>query len=206
MARKKSRAKSFLVKFLIAAVIVALAVGLYFITPKATPPPPKTEVSLTDTPDFNTCKLITTNDIKNTYHGKLVTGISEGTRAGTKAPNGTIADSCGYGLTTEKSLTNSFSVLAYPYTAMINGDNKEDVDASWSEVADSNPKAYFGKDIEGDAVVYKLRVIPGGKNVMFELRQPLKEVAYDEPSALEFLVGIATKADFEVLEPVNADE
>jgi len=92
------------------------------------------------------------------------------------------------------------SVQAYPYTATADGVSKEAVDASWSEIAASNPKAYFGKDIDGDTVVYKLRVIPGGKNVMFELRQPLNSAAIDEPSALDFLVGLAAKADYSVID------
>jgi hypothetical protein len=93
----------------------------------------------------------------------------------------------------------------YPYTATVNGDNHESLNASWSEVATSDPKAYFGQDLDGDTIVYKLRVIPGGKNVLFELRQPLEEAAFDEPSALDFLVGLAAKADLSVIDLPTAE-
>jgi len=199
---KKAPLKTSLaVKILIGIFILTAAVGLYFVTPKATPAPPATAINLTETPDYNTCSIITNDDIKNSFNGDLITGISTGLRAGVKAANDTIADSCGYNLTTTKSLNNSLSVQAYPYTAVVDGKNKESVNASWREVAASNPKAYFSKDMEGDTVIYKLRVIPGGKNVMFELRQPMHDIAIDEPSALDFLVGIAAKADFSVIEP-----
>jgi len=200
-AKKAPIKTSLVVKILVGVLIVTAAVGLYIVTPKATPAPPQTEVSLTDTPDYNTCSIITKEIIQNTFYGDLITGITLGQRAGVKAPNGTIADSCGYSLTTSKSLDNSLSVLVYPYTATVNGADKETVSATWREVAGSNPKAYFSKDIEGETVIYKLRVIPGGKNVMFELRQSMDSIAIDEPSALDFLVGIAAKADFTVIEP-----
>jgi len=199
----KTRIKPFVMPVVVVILVIGVAVGLYLITPKATPALPSTDVRLTDTPDYNTCSITTTKDIKNTFYSEAVTGISPGLRAGVKAPNDTIADSCRFGLTTAKSLNNSLSVQVYPYTAIVNGDDKETVDPSWSEVAASNPKAYFGKDIEGEAIIYKLRVIPGGKNVMFELRQPMNSVAIDEPSALDFLVGIATKADLSVIEPTT---
>jgi hypothetical protein len=206
MKTKKSRIKSVFIKVVILLIVVMVAVGLYYITPKAAPAPPKTNISLTDTPDFNACKLVSTEAIKTTFFAELITGISEGVRAGVKAPNETIADSCGFGLTTAKSLNNSLSVQVYPYTAIVNGVNKESVDASWSEVATSNPKAYFGKDIIDETIIYKLRVIPGGKNVMFELRQPLMERAIDEPSALDFLVGIAAKAQYEAIDPPTTEQ
>ena len=202
-AASKSRIRSTIATLIIVLVAIAGAVGLYMVTPKATPAPPKTDVSLTDTPDFNTCNIITTDIIEQSFNGEFITGISQGVRAGIKAPNDTVADSCGYGLTTSKSTSNSLSVQVYPYTATVSGKDKETVGSTWSEVASSSPKAYFVKDIENDTVIYKLRVIPGGKNVLFELRQPLKEAAFDEPSALDFLVGIAAKADLLVIEPVE---
>jgi len=202
-AANKSRRRSTIATLIIVVIAILGAIGLYMVTPKATPAPPKTEINLTETPDFNTCNIITTAIIKESFNGDFITGISQGLRAGVKAPNGTTADSCGYGLTTAKSLNNSLSVQVYPYTATVNGDDKETVGSSWSEVAASSPKAYFVKDIENDIVIYKLRVIPGGKNVLFELRQPLADAAFDEPSALDFLVGIAAKADLAVIEPVE---
>jgi hypothetical protein len=205
MVKKKTRIKSIAKVIIIIGVLALVAAVLYIVTPKAAPPAPKTSVSLTETPDYNICNVVSIDDIKSSYYGSLITGISEGARAGINAPNGTIGDSCGYGFSTDESLENSLSIQAYPYTAVINGENKEEMDASWSEVAGSNPKAYFGKDIDGEMIIYKLRVIPGGKNVMFELRQPIKNVAIDEPSALEFLVGIATKAKFDVLEPITEE-
>ncbi|MDB5163098.1 MAG: hypothetical protein JWN28_706 [Candidatus Saccharibacteria bacterium] len=205
MKAKKSPIKSFFARIVVLLIILATVAGLYFITPKAAPPPPVSKISLTQTPDYNACQIISTEAIKTTYFADLVTGISEGVRAGMNAPNGTIADSCGFGFTTAKSLDNNLFVEVYPYTATINGANKEMVDASWSEVATSNPKAYFGKDIDGDTIIYKLRVIPGGKNVMFEIRQPLLERAIDEPSALDFLVGLAAKAKYDVVDPPITD-
>ena len=202
-AANKSRIRSTIATLIIVLVAIAGAVGLYMVTPKAIPTPPKTNINLTETPDFNTCNIITTDSIKESFNGNLVTGISQGVRAGVKAPNDTISDSCGYGLTTEKSINNSLSIQVYPYTATVSGKDKETVGSTWSEVAASSPKAYFVKDIENDTVIYKLRVIPGGKNVLFELRQPLKEAAFDEPSALDFLVGIAAKADLTVIEPAE---
>jgi len=199
-AARKARIKTLTKVGVIVLIVVSAAVVLYFVTPKATPAPPKTEISLTKTPDYNACNIIKTDDIKNTFYADLITAISPGARVGVNAPNGTIGDSCGFSLTTDKSADNSLSVQAYPYTATADGVSKEAVDASWSEIAASNPKAYFGKDIDGDTVVYKLRVIPGGKNVMFELRQPLNSAAIDEPSALDFLVGLAAKADYSVID------
>ena len=202
-ALKKSRRQSTIASLIIVVVAILGAIGLYMVTPKATPAPPKTDINLTETPDFNTCNIITTDIIVNSFNGDLIGGMSPGVRAGVKAPNGTIADSCAYGISTAKSRNNSLSVQVYPYTATINGDDKETAGSSWSEVAASNPKSYFAKDIENDVVIYKLRVIPGGKNVLFELRQPLNDAAFDEPSALDFLVGIATKADLTVIEPIE---
>ena len=202
-AANRSRRRSTVATLIIVVIAILGAIGLYMVTPKATPAPPKTDVSLTETPDFNTCNIITTESIKGSFNGEFITGISQGLRAGMKAPNGTTADSCGYGLTTAKSLNNSLSVQVYPYTATVNGEDKETVGSTWSEVAASNPHSYFVKDIENDVVIYKLRAIPGGKNVLFELRQPLGDAAFDEPSALDFLVGIAAKADFSVIEPVE---
>jgi hypothetical protein len=199
---KKSRLKRFLIVVLVGVIAGALAVTLYILTPKAAPAPPKSEVSLTLTPDFNACKVISADAIKNTSHADLLTGISDGLRAGMHAPNGTIADTCGYTLVTKKAKNNTLAVEVYQYTATVNGDDKETADASWAQVANSNPTAYFGKDLDGDSIVYKLRVIPGGKNVMFELRQPSNAVTIDEPSALDFLTGIAAKANFEVINPV----
>jgi hypothetical protein len=202
-AANRSRRRSTIATLIIVVIAILGAIGLYMVTPKATPPPPKTDVSLTDTPDFNTCNIITTDIIKSSFNGDFITGTSQGLRAGVKAPNGTTADSCGYGLTTAKALNNSLSVQVYPYTAAMNGDDKETVGSTWSEVAASNPKAYFVKDIDNDTVIYKLRVIPGGKNVLFELRQPIGDAAFHEPSALDFLVGIAAKADLSVIEPTE---
>jgi hypothetical protein len=202
-AAYRSRVRSTITTLIIVLIAIAGAIGLYMVTPKATPAPPKTEVNLTDTPDYNTCNILTTDSIKGSFNGDFITGISQGVRAGVKAPNDTVADSCGYGLTTTQSLNNSLSVQVYPYTVTINGKDKETVGSTWSEVAASSPKAYFVKDIENDIVIYKLRVIPGGKNVLFELRQPIGEAAFDEPSALDFLVGIAAKADLRVIEPVD---
>ena len=199
-AARKARMKSFVKVIIVVAIVAAVAVGLYFATPKAVPAPPKTEVSLTEAPDYNACNVIKIDTIKNTFYANLITGISQGVRAGVKAPNDTIADSCGFGLTTEKSLNNSLSVQVYPYTATVSGASKEAADASWSEVAGSKPIAYFGKDVNDQTIIYKLRVIPGGKNVMFELRQPIDAAAIDEPSALDFLVGLAAKADFSVID------
>jgi len=197
------RRRSTIAKLIIIVIAILGAIGLYIVTPKATPAPPKTAINLTETPDFNTCNIITTDIVKESFNDDFIIGISQGLRAGVQAPNGTTADSCGYGLTTAKSLNNSLSVQVYPYTATVNGEDKETVGSTWSEVAGSRPKAYFVKDIENDVVIYKLRVIPGGKNVLFELRQPLNDAAFDEPSALDFLVGIAAKADLSVIEPVD---
>ena len=182
---------------LVIVVTFAVAAGLYFITPKAAPAPPKTDISLTETPDFNACNVIKTEDITN---NDFITDISQPARVGIKAPNDTIADSCAFTLTTEKSDSNSFSVQVYPYTAVIDGQNKEAVEASWTKVATSNPQAYFGKATDGDEIVYTLRVIPGGKNVLFELRQPSSDAAIDEPGAKEFLVELAANADLSVID------
>jgi len=199
-AKKAPVNKSFILKIVLIFVLIAAAFGLYYVTPKATPTPPKTEISLTQTPDFNACNVIKIDDIKSSFNGDLITSISDGVRVGVKAPNDTTADSCGFNITTEQSPNNSLSVQVYPYTATTDGTNKEAVSASWSQVAESDPIAYFGKDMDGDAVVYKLRIIPGGKNVMIELRQPLNAKAMDEPTALDFLVGLATKADLSVID------
>lgn len=199
-AVRKARTKSVVKVLIVISILAVVAAGLYMATPKATPAPPKTEISLTQTPDYNACNVIAVDDIKSTFYADLIVDISQGVRAGVNAPNDTIADSCAFSLTTKKSLNNSLSVQVYPYTAIVDGDNKEAVDASWSEVAASQPKAYFGKDVDDKSVIYKLRVIPGGKNVMFELRQPLEVAAIDEPSALDFLVGLASKADFTVID------
>lgn len=206
MATKKiTITKPFIVKVCATLLVTVVAVGLYELTPKATPPLPKSEVSLTQAPDYNACNVIKMNDIKTTFYSELITGISQGIRAGVKAPNDTIGDSCGFSLATAKSSNNSLSVLVYPYTSTVNGVSKETVNASWSEVASSNPKAYFGQDLDGNTVIYKLRVIPGGKNVMFELRQPFDAMAIDEPSALDFLVGLAAKADLTVIDLNEAE-
>lgn len=206
MTTKKTFSKSSLIVKLAIALLVAIAaIGLYIVTPKAAPALPKSEVSLTQAPDFNACNVIKIDDIKNTFYGDLITSTSQGVRAGVNASNGTIGDSCGFSLATDKSANNSLAVQVYPYTATVNGDNHESLNASWSEVATSDPKAYFGQDLDGDTIVYKLRVIPGGKNVLFELRQPLEEAAFDEPSALDFLVGLAAKADLSVIDLPTAE-
>lgn len=196
---KMNAFKKFLIIIGVLVAAVAIAVVLYMLTPKASPAPPKTDVSLTVTPYFNSCKVISTDSIKNTTHGALLTGVSDGLRTGTHAPNGTIADSCGYTLTTKKSKDNTLSVDVYPYTATVNGDDKETVDASWSQVSNSNLPAYFGSTIDGNSVIYSLRVIPGGKNIMFALRQPVNAATFDQSDALDFLTGIAAKADFSVV-------
>jgi len=200
MATQNARIKTLLKAIVVTLLVSAVFAGLYFMVPKATPMPPKTQISLTQTPDFNTCNVIKTDDIKAVVHGDLITNSSQGVRVGVNAPNDTIADSCGFTLETAKSPNNSLSVQVYPYTATIDGVNKEAVGDAWSEVASSDPKAYFNKSTNDDTVVYKLRVIPGGKNVMFELRQPKNAAAIDEASALDFLVDLANKADLTVID------
>jgi hypothetical protein len=197
---KKTRSKKIIKTVSILTVLALACIGLYLVTPKATPAPPPSQVSLTETPDYNACNIIKSSDIKSTFNGSAITSLSQSARAGIKAPNDTTGDSCGYSLTTAKSLDNSLSIEVYDYIPVINGNNKETNDSSWSEVASSNPQAYFGKDIADETVIYKLRVIPGGKNVMFVLRQPLADRTFDEPQALDFLVGLATKADYSVID------
>jgi hypothetical protein len=199
MARKKSRLKVVLIGTSVFVAAMAAVIILYILTPKAIPPVTQGSVSLTKTPQYNACQVISIADIQNTFYGNLVTEIKPGIRIGTNAPNGTIADGCGFGLRTAKSVNNTLAVEVYPYTATVDGNDKETADNTWAEVASSNPKAYFAKATEGDTTIYKLRVIPGGKNVMFELRQPTNAIAIDQPSALDFLVGIATKANFSVI-------
>ncbi len=199
MAGKKSRLKLVLMSAGIFIAAMAAVIVLYILTPKAIPPVAQGPVSLTKTPQYNACQVITVADIQNTFYGNLVTEVKPGIRIGTNAPNGTIADGCGFGLRTAKSVNNTLAVEVYPYTVTTDGSDKETADNSWAEVASSNPKAYFAKATEGDTTIYKLRVIPGGKNVMFELRQPTNAIAIDQPSALDFLVGIATKANFNVI-------
>ena len=200
MATQNARIKTLLKAFAVALLVSAVFAGLYFMTPKATPAPPTTKISLTQTPDFNTCNVIKADNIKATVYGDLITDISQGVRVGVNTPNDTIGDSCGFSLTTAQSSNNSLSVQVYPYTATVDGVNKEAVGDTWSEVAASNPKAYFNKSTNGDTIIYKLRVIPGGKNVMFELKQPKDAAAIDETSALDFLVDLATKADLTVID------
>ena len=186
---------------------IAVAIGLfalYSVTPKATPPAPTGQVSLTQTPDYNACNIIAAGNIQKSFNGELITSIGDSARAGVKAANGTTADSCGYQLTTAQSTENSLSVQVSEYLPITNGDNKEANTSTWSEVSGSNPKAYFHKDVEGETIIYSLRVIPGGKNVVFELKQPLSNRALDEPVALDFLVGLAAKANYKAVEPTDS--
>ena len=193
-----SRVQKFLIAASIVVALIIVGIILYAITPKAAKvTPPKSEVSLTQTPDFNACKVIGAPALQHTS----ITNVSAGIRVGMNASNGTVADACGYTFTTSKSANNGLLVEVYPYTVTTNGKDNETVDASWSQVAGSNPVAYFGKDFTSDTMIYKLRVIPGPKNVLFELHQPTNSVAIDEPDALDYLVGIAAKADYSVINP-----
>ncbi|MFZ1301513.1 MAG: hypothetical protein WAQ27_02960 [Candidatus Microsaccharimonas sp.] len=198
MINFKSR-KNIIIIVVTVVVLIGIGIGVYLLIPKQAAPAQQ-QVTLEQTPNYSACTIISIDDIKATEYANLVTNVQAGVREGSNAPNGTIADGCEFTLTTAKSSDNSLTVKAYDYTATVDGQDKESVDDSWSEVGSSNPKAYFGRAIENGTTVYKLRVIPGGKNVLFELRQPTEAIAIDEPSALDFLVGLAVKADFSVLE------
>jgi hypothetical protein len=206
MIKKKSNKKTKIL-FVMAAIVLLdiAAIGLYFITPKAVPSIAPSTISLTETPDYNICNLIQRNDIESAMFSEKIVTLGQPVRSGIQSPNGTIADSCAFRVATEESNENSLYIYAYSYLAIENGENKEEVDASWSQVAGSNPVAYFGTELKDNTVFYKLRVLPGGKNVVYELRQPKGESSFNEDDALNFLVSIATKATYSVLEPVTSE-
>jgi hypothetical protein len=206
MVKKKLNKKTKILFVMATIVLLAIAViGLYFITPKAVTSITPSPISLTKTPDYNICNLVQRNDIESAMFSEKIVTLGQPVRSGIQAPNGTIADSCGFRVATEESNENTLYIYAYPYLAIENGENKEAIDASWSQVAGSNPVAYFGTELKDNNVLYKLRVLPGGKNVVYELRQPKGELSFNEDDALNFLVSIAAKATYSVLEPVISE-
>ena len=192
------------ITFVLLSIALVLASGLIAIriaslTQPALPSPAqRADVQLIDTPEYNASEVVTVDAVKSAGEAKKVTSVEAGYRFGDHAPNETIADGCSYQLSTAETSNVYFSTQVYDYTATTNGKDTEAVDDSWQEVSGSNPIAYYKESIQNDEKVFTLRVIPGGKNIIFELRQPKDDTTFDEKSAVQFLVNISKKADFGV--------
>ncbi len=203
MNKRHKKKIGILVIIIAAAAFVVAAAVFYAFMQQAQKPATLTasEISLDQTPEYGACQLVTSNTIKETFYGDRITQLIEGVRVGQTAINDTIAEGCAYSFSTAKSNSNTLTASIYPYTVTSDGVDKETVALGWQEVSASRPMSYFGtgKENNGDTTVYMLRVIPGNQNVLFALRQPTNAATYDAPDALEFLVGIASKANLDVV-------
>lgn len=191
---------------IVALVVLVALIGClttWYIFVQSNKPQPVTTspVSLDQTPEYGACEIITSDMMRNSANGDRITSIVEGVRIGQTAPNETTAEGCSFAFASDKSNQNTLTVSVYPYTATTDGSVSEIAGSTWSEVMNSSPMAYFGRGTidDGKTTVYTLRELPGSKNVLYTLKQPTDKLTYNEADALDFLVGIATKANTDVV-------
>ena len=187
----------FSIALVLGSALIAIRVAS-IVQPEVPSPAKSAEIQLIDTPEYNACEVTTVDVVKSA--GDNLTAVEPGFRFGDYAPNDTIADGCSYTISTAKTSNVFLSIQVYDYTETTNSEDIEVVDDTWQEVTGSNPIAYFKQSTQNDTTIFSLRVIPGGKNVVFELRQPTSDAIFDEKTALKFLTNVSSKADFNVID------
>ena len=205
MARTRNRRTIISVSLLTAALVLAVSTGAwYFYTQQKNAPSASIVSSVIENkiPSLGACELITTANIRASYMGTSIIKINEGIRTGSSADNDETSEDCVFAFSTAKSTNNTLTVSVYPYTSTSEGEtSKELVSQDWAEIGTSNPIAYFGqaKEDADKTTLYMVRSLPGSYNVLLTLRQPSDAIVFDQPNSLNFLVGIVTKVNYDVL-------
>lgn len=198
----KTKSHKILIVFIgIAAALLVASVAVYLMVLANNKPSADTSSSVAteSTPDYGTCTLVSTQKIREAAGGDRITGIQEGVRTATNGLTGAAGEGCVFAFASDKATNNTLTVAAYPYAATNEDFDKEIASARWSEVAGSNPIAYFGRaTIDSDkTTLYLYRIPIGGSTILLTLRQNTDTLTYPENDAYDFLGTLGAKLNTE---------
>lgn len=171
-------------------------------TPVNNEPKPGDALSLSDTPQYETCKLVAVDAIKNAL-GTSVTNVTAGERSGVIAINYESSEECSYSFATNSSDNNTFIAQTYAYTANVDRASTEQMDTSWRNVSKLSHPTYtlsypaYLKIDNDETKTSILRVITGAKNFLFTIEQPSEGALSDEDTEAA-LIKIAVAAQYGV--------